>query len=127
MDDTNRNNSPRDVLRDGNLKASIWRNDGEKGPFYSVNLARTYRDEQGELRDSHSFAGSDLLRVSELARKTYDRTQELRREDRQAQREIGSQRETPLLDHGERGVRREAFRTERTQSRPPQRQPDRQR
>ena len=86
MDNTEDRNQPRDILRDGNLKASIWRNEGEKGPFYSANLARVYRDDQGELRDSQSFSGGDLLRVSELARKTYDRTQELRREDRESER-----------------------------------------
>lgn len=78
------NNAPRDVLRDGALKASIWRNDGEKGPFYSASLSRTYRDQNGEPRETHSFAGNELLRVSELARKAYDRTQDLRRDDRVA-------------------------------------------
>ena len=81
---TTDNSPPRDVLRDGNLKASIWRNEGEKGPFYAASLARTYTDEKGEARDAHSFSGGELLRVSELARKAYDRTQELRREDRSA-------------------------------------------
>ncbi len=121
MDDTQGNNPPRDVLRDGNLKASIWRNEGEKGPFYSVNLARTYRDEQGTVRDAHSFSGGDLLRVSELARKTYDRTQELRREDRQAER----QQDAPLLDRHERGTRRESFRNQRDGQRAPNTQADR--
>ena len=73
-------NPPRDVLRDGNLKASIFRNKGEKGAFYSASLARSYKDQEGQVRDTHSFAGNELLRVSELARKAYDRTQELRRD-----------------------------------------------
>lgn len=90
--DTNEHsaNPPRDVLRDGNLKSSIWRNEGEKGPFYSATLSRTYTDHDGQPRDSNSFAGTDLLRLSELARKTYDRTQDLRREDsRQQSLEMG--------------------------------------
>jgi|GEM_PF-666959 len=87
------NDPPRDVLRDGNLKASIWRNDGEKGPFYSTRLTRTYKDQQGELRDTHSFVGTELLRVSELARKAYDLTQALRREDREQQPPHEPQRE----------------------------------
>ncbi|MCJ2187901.1 hypothetical protein [Novosphingobium beihaiensis] len=72
---------PVDVLRDSNLKASVFRNDGEKGPFYSTTFARTYTDDQGQPRDSHSFAGNELLRLSELARKAYDRTRELHREN----------------------------------------------
>ena len=75
-------NKPVDVIRDANLKASIWRNEGDDGPFYATSFARTYRDEQGEYRDAHSFVAADLLKLSELARKAYDRTNELRREDR---------------------------------------------
>lgn len=88
-------NAPRDVLRDGNLKASIWSNEGEKGPFYSTTLARTWRDDDGQLHDSHSFAGTDLLRVSELARSAYNRTQELRREDHQQTQAQEPQRDAP--------------------------------
>ena len=73
---------PEAVLRDGNLKASIWRNDGEKGPFYATTFARTWRDEEGQYRDSSSFVASDLLKLSELARSAYTRTNALRREDR---------------------------------------------
>lgn len=115
MDDNQTPNPPRDVLRDGRLKSTIWRNEGEKGPFYSVNLARVYRDRQGDLRDSQSFAGADMLRVSELARKSYDRTQELRREDLRESRD-----EAPLLERQGRSARRDAFKSERSQSnRPP--------
>jgi hypothetical protein len=106
------NEPPRDVLRDGNLKASIWRNEAERGPFYSATLSRTYRDQEGELRDTHSFAGTELLRVSELARKAYDRTQELRRDE---------------LASPDREARREAFGKERAEDKRAPRQPDRQR
>lgn len=76
-------NQPADVIRDTNLKATIWRNEAEKGPFYATEFTRTYRDRDGEYRDTHSFVAADLLRLSELARKAYDRTSELRREDRE--------------------------------------------
>ena len=122
-------NAPRDVLRDGNIKASIWRNEGGKGPFYSVNLARVYRDDQGELRDSHSFAGGDLLRVSELARKTYDRTQELRREERAASRETRGDNQhrsgVPLFESGDRNQRKHDYPDDRSNSGPNRRGPQR--
>lgn len=73
-------NRPADVLRDGALKASIWRNESDKGPFFSTVLAKTYEDRNGNLRDTHSFSGTDLLRVSELARQAYTRSTDLRRE-----------------------------------------------
>ncbi|MCP1469476.1 hypothetical protein J3E64_001151 [Sphingobium sp. OAS761] len=96
-------NGPRETLRDGNLKSSIWRNESENGAYYSATLSRTYKDKDGELRDTHSFSGPDLLRVSELARKSYERTQELRREERG--------------QGPDRDQRREAFREGRSQGR----------
>ncbi len=44
---------PEATLRDGRVKASIWRNEAEGGPFRSTTFARTYEDkdgnEEGEL------------------------------------------------------------------------------
>lgn len=74
------NKAPEDTLRDAHLKASIWRNEGEKGAYYTTTLARTYKDEQGNPRDTHSFSNNDLLRVAELARGAYSRANELKRE-----------------------------------------------
>ena len=68
---------PIQTLRDGKLKAVIWKNPSEKGHFYSVDLIRSYQD--GEIwKDTHSFSGTELLRVSRLAQKAYDRIAELR-------------------------------------------------
>lgn len=78
---------PAEVIRDGNLKASIWRNEGEKGAFYATTFARTYRDDEGQYRDSGSFIASDLLKLSELARSAYTRTNALRREERMQARD----------------------------------------
>ena len=63
---------PVDVIRDGALKATIWENDSENGVYFSTVLARTYEDADGRLRDTHSFNGSELLRISELARRAYE-------------------------------------------------------
>ena len=84
-------NRPEDTLRDGSLKATIWRNEGENGEYYSTTIARTWQDEDGNYRDSHSFSGSELLRVSELARGAYARTNELKQEQQQEQAQGKSQ------------------------------------
>ena len=75
-------NQPADVIRDRNLKASIWRNEGEKGPFYATTLTRSYKGQDGEYRDTHSFIAGDLLRVAELARRAYERSTEMSRDER---------------------------------------------
>ena len=70
-----------DSIPDGRVKATIWRNEGENGPFYAVTFARTYKDDSGNLQDAHSFSGRDVLKISELSRKAYERCNELKRED----------------------------------------------
>lgn len=73
---------PVDTIRDGSLKATIWKNPPkggtEKGPVYSVQITRTWRDEQGNYHDSGRFSRSELIRVARLANKAYDRELELR-------------------------------------------------
>ena len=64
-------NKPIKTLRDGALKASIWKNQAESGPFYSVTLSRTYKREDGSFADSASFSGSDILKISQLASRAY--------------------------------------------------------
>ena len=71
-------NKPVDRIRDGSLKATIWENEGPKGTFYSVEFSRTYQDEHGQYKDSRSFSGAELLRISRLAVKAYDRVSALR-------------------------------------------------
>lgn len=77
------NNKPVDTIRDGDLKATIWKNLGENGSFYSVDFSRTYQDAQGTYHDSHSFSGSEPLRLARLANLAYDAIAELRSQDRQ--------------------------------------------
>jgi hypothetical protein len=72
------NDPPVATLRDGMLKASIWENYGERGVFFATTFAKTYEDENGDLKDGHSFTGTDLLRLAELARQAYAKTGELR-------------------------------------------------
>lgn len=74
-------NRPVDTLRDGKLKATIWRNEGETGAFYAVTLSRLFEKDDA-LHDGHSFTGGDLLKVAELARKAYEQIRQLKVEDR---------------------------------------------
>ncbi|MBK6895475.1 MAG: hypothetical protein IPH06_02655 [Alphaproteobacteria bacterium] len=73
-------NKPLEVIRDGALKATIWENEGENGVLYSTMLARTYHANDGALKDSYSFSGSELLRIAELARQAYEAVKVMRRD-----------------------------------------------
>ena len=83
-------NQPEDTLRDGNLKATIWKNAGEKGAFFSVNLTRSYKDDAGNYHDSDSFSGAELLRIAHLAGRAYDRVSELRQQERSSDSRMAS-------------------------------------
>ena len=75
------NDKPVETLRDGALKATIWRNQGKDGDFYTTTLSRTYQDkETGQYRDSHSFASNEMLRVAELSRRSHNRVIAIKRE-----------------------------------------------
>ena len=78
------NNRPTATLRDGRLKATIWKQSSENGDFYQVTFTRSYQDDAGEWHDSSNFSGSELLRIAHLAQRAYDETRELRAEDREA-------------------------------------------
>ncbi len=59
---SNSNNKPEVTLRDGSIKATIWKNEGENGVFFSVEFARTYSDDSGNPNyemycDGNNFAG----------------------------------------------------------------------
>jgi hypothetical protein len=73
----NTKNRPVETLRDGAIKAAIWKNESENGAFFNVTFARTYRDAEGNPHDTDSFSGSQLLRLARLADKAYDRTAKL--------------------------------------------------
>lgn len=75
---------PAATIRDGSLKVLIWENEREGQSVYSAQFRRTYRDQEGQMRDTDSFFATDLLKLSRLAGQSYDRISELRRE---AQRE----------------------------------------
>lgn|GEM_PF-1621300 len=89
MDNTQNINQPQQdtapaekptVIRDGNLKASIFHNVSEDGKaYYTTKLAKTYSDQDGNPRDTQNFSQSDLLRVAELGREAYAKINELKR------------------------------------------------
>lgn len=92
MSDTTKNR-PAETLREGPLKAALWRNESDRGAYHSVTLSRTYKDQEGQLQDTSSFRAKDMLGLSELARRAHHHTHDLDREafkeQRQAQAEHG--------------------------------------
>lgn len=84
-------NRPAETLREGSLKAAIWRNESETGAYHSVTLARTYKDKEGNLQDTSNFRAKDMLGLSELTRRAHHEAMERDREAFKAHRQAQSQ------------------------------------
>ena len=65
-------------LRDGVLSVAIWANKSEEGNiFYSTTYARGYKDGD-EWKETTSLGADDLLKVSRLLQRAYDKIVELK-------------------------------------------------
>lgn len=74
---------PIDTLRDGALKLAIFRNQRKDGAAFAARPGRIYTDESGKARETGSLAGSELIRMSRLLEKGYDRITEFRQQEQQ--------------------------------------------
>jgi len=59
---------PANTLRCGNIKATIWENTSEKGPFFATTFSRPFKDQSGEWRNGTSFGLNDLEALLTVAR-----------------------------------------------------------
>jgi len=56
-------NKPVHDIRLNGVRASIWKNDTEKGPRFNTTFEHYYREGE-EWKSSHSFGRDDLLTLS---------------------------------------------------------------
>lgn len=74
-------NKPLDKIKDGMISATIWQNETDEGKTrYSVSIARSYTDANDQWHETNSFSTLELLIVSRLAQKAYDRIAVLKEE-----------------------------------------------
>ncbi|WP_116600119.1 hypothetical protein [Primorskyibacter marinus] len=50
-------------VRLGLITATVWNNDG----FYSVDISRSYKNNEGQWQNTSSYSHSDLLNVAKCA------------------------------------------------------------
>jgi hypothetical protein len=55
------------TLRCGNIKATIWQNVSEKGPFFATTFSRPFKDQAGAWRNGTSFGLNDLEALMNVA------------------------------------------------------------
>jgi hypothetical protein len=62
---------PAHKIRFGVLQVTIWRNVGEKGPWYSAVPTRSYKKGDDAWAESDSLNADDLLIMAELLRQAF--------------------------------------------------------
>ena len=55
-----RHTKPANQLRCGKIKATIWQNVSEKGPFFATTFSRPFKDQSGTWRNGTSFGLNDF-------------------------------------------------------------------
>ena len=55
MATTTSSKRPATTLRCGNIKATIWQNVSEKGPFFATTFSRPFEDQAGERCNGTAF------------------------------------------------------------------------
>ena len=67
---------PIEKLKSGSLEACIWKNEVEKDgktlTFYSVTIAKNYKDKKNKWKKSNNYNFNELLAVGFLAEKAYE-------------------------------------------------------
>lgn len=87
---------PAHEVRSGRLKATIWRQESEKGPWFNVVLSRSYRDEGGNWHTATSFGARDLLELAKLCDQAHTWiVQQLAKFRREGGQEVDDHDESP--------------------------------
>ncbi len=55
------------TVRCGNIKATIWQNVSEKGPFFAMTFSRPFKDQSGAWHNGTSFGLNDLEALMNVA------------------------------------------------------------
>jgi hypothetical protein len=63
---------PATTFRCGNIKATIWGNPSEKGPFFATTFSRPFKDHSGAWRNRTLFGLHDLEALVTVAHQAKD-------------------------------------------------------
>lgn len=78
-------NRPAHTIRYGTIQAAVWRNVVDNGnatrPMYSVTFSRSYKDGDGNWKDSNSFGFDDLLLLAKVANDAHSYIHGMRQKD----------------------------------------------
>ena len=63
---------PAHEFRYGRLKATIWRQESDKGPWFNTVATKSYKDDEGNWQTTNGLARDELLLMAQLLIKAND-------------------------------------------------------
>lgn len=101
-------------LRDGALRAAVWRQEGEYGDMFNTRITRIYTADDGEIRETSTLREKDLLPAAQLASKVYDGIRDLKRDQKAECGEDRREADFHDEDKTRKDIQRERFKSERS-------------
>ena len=65
-------NQPELKIKAGAVTATVWKNSTDNGSYETVQLARNYKDAQGQWKSTGSLRLNDLPKATLLLQKAYE-------------------------------------------------------
>lgn len=84
MTTSTNNQRPIADFRMGSIKAAVWRHVNDRGVRYTTKFVRSYRDRNGDYRDTSVFDYDDLPVLEKLAGRAQVTICQLQDQDREA-------------------------------------------
>ena len=65
-------NAPVKKFRLGLVTCTVWKNEGAEKPFYTAQVARSYKDAEGNWKSGDNLNADDLLNAAWCLQKAND-------------------------------------------------------
>ena len=72
MENKEKNTPEKTIPVGGGVRASIWKNESSNAVYFTVNISRTYKNADGEFKNTNAFRRDELLFVAEAAHQAYN-------------------------------------------------------
>ena len=99
-DNTNNKNGPVEVVKDGAIRSAVFRNEGDKGPYFTTTIEKRWQDDDGNWHSTARFSEREALRASEVLRKSHDVMIGLRHEQSKMREEDDGNRREEYRERG---------------------------
>lgn len=65
-------NAPAKKYRVGYVSVNVWKNNGAERPFYTVDVSRSFKGDDGKLQNTPSLGHADALVAAHLLQRASD-------------------------------------------------------